>query len=278
MPTQILAQKTVAITASRRADEQAAAFERHGARVILAPTVRIVKTDDDAALRAETERVLQNPPQVVLVTTGHGLKSWVEFCEKQGFAEQLGGILADAAILVRGAKGRGAVRALGYADQGIAEFETTESLVDLAISRGVQGKTVLIQQHGNPDQRLIRTLETAGAQVVQVRPNRWVAPEQPELVDQLIESLVAGQVDVLTFTAAPAVEALLTRAQELQQFSALVEVLQRRTKVAVVGPVTAEPLSVLGISAIVPERFRMGAMVKAVLAEFESTGSYIVYL
>lgn len=277
MPTQLLAQKTVAITASRRTDEQAAAFERHGARVVLAPTVRIVKTDDDAALGGETERVLQKPPQVVLVTTGHGLKSWVEFCQKQGFAEQLGDILAGTAILVRGSKGRGAVRALGYADQGIAEVETTESLVDLAISRGVQGKTVLIQQHGNPDQRLIRRLEAQGAQVVQVRPNRWVAPEQPELVDQLVESLVTGQIDVLTFTAAPAVEALLGRAQELEQFSALVEVLKCRTKVAVVGPVTAEPLRVLGVSAIIPERYRMGAMIKAILAEFEPTGSDIVY-
>ncbi|MDO4916444.1 MAG: uroporphyrinogen-III synthase [Rothia sp. (in: high G+C Gram-positive bacteria)] len=278
MPSQILAQKTIGITASRRAGEQAAAFERHGARVVLAPTVRIVKTDDDAALGIETERVLQKPPEMVLVTTGHGFKSWVEFSEKQDIAEQVGDILADAVILVRGPKGRGAVRALGYADQGIAEVETTESLVDLAISRGVQGKTVLIQQHGNPDQHLIRRLEARGAQVVQVRPNRWVAPEQPELVDQLVESLVAGQIDVLTFTAAPAVAALLERAQELQQFSALVEVLKRRTKVAVVGPVTAEPLRALGVSAIVPERFRMGAMVKAVLAEFEPMSSDTVYL
>lgn len=262
MNDQRLAQKTIAITASRRAEEQAAAFERHGACVVLTPTVRIVKTDDDAALAHETANVLANPPHLLLVSTGHGLKSWLESTEKTGVGAQLKEVLSHAEIYVRGAKGRGAVRSLGLEDSGIAEIETTESLVELALHRGVAGKNVTIQQHGQPDPALVQRLEKAGAKVTEVHPNRWVQPERPELVDELIKNLIAGDIDAITFTAAPAVESLLNRAKSMGMYKELVGALASKVVIAVVGPVTAEPLQALQIKTIYPERFRMGAMVK----------------
>ncbi|GAA1045762.1 MULTISPECIES: uroporphyrinogen-III synthase [Rothia] len=262
MNDQLLADKTIAITASRRAEEQAGAFERHGARVLLAPTVRIVKTDDDAALAAETQQVLAHPPHVLLVATGHGLKSWLDATEKNGGAERLKEMLSDAQIYVRGAKGRGAVRSLGWQDSGIAQVETTESLVELALEKGVAGKNVTIQQHGKPDPALVKRLEDAGATVTQVHPNRWEEPENPALVDELINRLIAGEIDAITFTAAPAVEALLEKAYHLGRGDEVEAALRTETVVAVVGPVTAEPLNAIGVNPVCPERFRMGAMVK----------------
>lgn len=266
MTDQLLAHKTIAITASRRAQEQAAALERHGAQTVLAPTVRIIRTDDDLALADETRQVLAHPPQILLVTTGHGLKSWLESAEKLGARADLEALLGEADIYVRGAKGRGAVRSLGFTDRGIAAVETTESLVDLALEKDVEGKNVTFQQHGKPDLSLVRKLEDAGARVVQVSPNRWAEPERPELVDGLITSLIAGEIDAVTFTAAPAVEALLLRAQKLGLFDELVLALKNQVVVVVVGPVTAAPLDALGIQSLCPERFRMGAMVKDLVA------------
>lgn len=264
----ILSGKTVAVTASRRAEEQAGAFERAGAQVLVAPTVRIVKTEDDAALLDETRQVIASPPDMLLVATGYGLKSWFEAVEKAGLKEELSRALEQTAFYVRGAKGRGAVRGLGYKDSGIAEIETTESLVELALAVGVQGKTVVLQQHGQPDPALTRRLEGAGAVVIQVHPNRWAQPAEPEKAERLIDAVLAGEIDIITFTAAPAFEAMLHRAAQRNQRQALVEALKRIT-VAAVGPVTAEPMEKLDIAPIVPERSRMGAMIKAVLARFE---------
>ena len=71
--TGLLAGKTIAVTASRRIQEQVAAFERQGARVLVAPTVRIVPVADDTELHAATDHVLAHHPDVLLVTTGYGL-------------------------------------------------------------------------------------------------------------------------------------------------------------------------------------------------------------
>lgn len=273
--SEILAGKTIAVTASRRAEEQAAAFERHGAFVIAAPTVRIVKTEDDALLLDETRQVLEHPPQLVLVTTGNGLKGWLETADKTELGAPLREALASAQILVRGAKGRGAVRSLGFDDSGVAAEETTESLVELAVERGVAGKNVTIQQHGKPDPALVSALERAGATVVQIHPNRWEDPKEPAKAEALIDSVIAGEVDVITFTAAPAFEAMMHRAEAAGKRHALVDALRHMT-VAAVGPVTAEPMLALGLEPLVPERSRMGAMIKQVVAHLEGEGSQAV--
>lgn len=269
---QFLAGKKIAVTASRRSQEQASAFERHGAQVLLAPTVRIIKTDDDKQLIAETQEVLAQPAEILLVTTGYGLRTWVESMDHTRLAAALRSCLAEVTIYVRGAKGRGAVRALGYRDCGMAETETTEALVDLALDRGVAGQRVIFQQHGKPDNRLVKKLIAAGAQVVQVHPNRWEEPEQPILAEQLVDELIAGKLDAITFTAAPAVEALLDRAAARGELEAAVAAL-KHIKVAAVGPVTAEPLIQKGINPLVPERFRMGAMVKELIQALREVSS-----
>lgn len=119
--TGVLTGKTIGITASRKAEDQAAAFERSGAQVLLAPTVRIVPVEDDAALLEVTEQVIANPPQALLVTTGYGLNGWLEAARARRLEADLLAALEGAEILVRGAKARGAVRALGWQDAGVLE-------------------------------------------------------------------------------------------------------------------------------------------------------------
>lgn len=264
-----LAGATIAVTASRRATEQGEAFERRGARVVYAPTVRIVPTDADDRLRADTQSVVENPPYMVLVTTGYGLKGWLEAAEGFGLGEAIRTAIADAKFYVRGAKGRGAVRSLGFEDSGMAAEEVTRALVDLALEVGVEGKRVLLQQHGKPDAAQEQRLVDAGAQLTTVVPHRWEEPEDVGVVYTLIDSIIAGDVTAITFTAAPAVEALLSYAQEHEKLPELLAALREKTVVASVGPVTSEPLQEQGITPVQPERSRMGAMIKALVEHLE---------
>lgn len=264
--TGLLAGKTIAVTASRRIQEQVAAFERQGARVLVAPTVRIVSVADDTELHAATDHILAHHPDVLLVTTGYGLNGWFDSARERGLEEQLRKALAGATILVRGAKGRGAVRGLGFEDAGMAAQERTSALVDLALERGVAGKHVVVQQHGSPDVAQEARLVAAGAQVTAVVPHRWEAPERPELVGELINALVASELDAVTFTAAPAVSALFEVASAWGVLPQVVEAFKTGTIAAAVGPVTAEPLEEVGITPLAPERFRLGALVKELTA------------
>ena len=76
---------------------------------------------------------------------------------------------------------------------------------------------------------------------------------------------VAGHVDYVTFTAAPAVDAVFDAARTLGALEDFQRALRdgRCTPVAI-GPVCVQPLEEAGIPAVVPERFRLGAMVRAV--------------
>src|SRR5438128_5359020 len=72
---------TVAITAARRREELGALLDRRGARVLYAPAIRIVPLADDAELVAATRAVLAAPVDLVVATTGVGLRGWLEAAE-----------------------------------------------------------------------------------------------------------------------------------------------------------------------------------------------------
>jgi uroporphyrinogen-III synthase len=100
--------------------------------------------------------------------------------------------------------------------------------------------------------------------VLTVTPYRWVRPEADDRLARLIEATCAGQVDVLTFTSAPAAAAVLDAATALRRFDDLVAALRDGVMAAAVGPVTAAPLAEVGVEPVVPDRYRLGALIRLV--------------
>lgn len=80
-----LAGFTIGVTADRRRDELAALLERRGARVVLAPALRIVPLADDTDLRDATRACLDRPPDVLMANTGIGMRGWLEAAEGWGW-------------------------------------------------------------------------------------------------------------------------------------------------------------------------------------------------
>ncbi|RQX25059.1 uroporphyrinogen-III synthase, partial [Micromonospora chalcea] len=76
-----LAGFTIGVTADRRRDELAALLQRRGARVVLAPALRIVPLADDTDLREATRACLEHPPDVLMANTGIGMRGWLEAAE-----------------------------------------------------------------------------------------------------------------------------------------------------------------------------------------------------
>jgi uroporphyrinogen-III synthase len=90
-------------------------------------------------------------------------------------------------------------------------------------------------------------------------------PADPAPLRRLTELVVARQVDAVTFTSAPAVDALLSGAGADR--AAVVGALRGDVLAACVGPVTAAPLRRLGVPALEPPRARLGALVRALVDE-----------
>ncbi|GAB3816970.1 hypothetical protein GCM10027605_66900 [Micromonospora zhanjiangensis] len=124
------------------------------------------------------------------------------------------------------------------------------------------GRRVAVQLHGGPQEEFVTALRTAGAEVVEVPVYRWAAPADVGPLRRLVGQILAGQVDAVTFTSAPAVRTLLEVAG-----TAATELFTDRVLAACVGPVTAAPLRTAGVPTLVPERARLGALVRAVTDE-----------
>lgn len=262
-----LAGYTVAVTAARRREELGALLARRGARVVHAPAIRIVPLADDAELVAATRAVLAAPVDLVVATTGVGFRGWLEAADAWDLP--LVDHLRGARVLARGPKARGAIRGGGLVDAWSPASESSAEVLEHLLSGAegpLQGRRIAVQLHGDPLPEFVEALRATGADVLTVPVYRWVLPEDVEPVRRLVRSVVAGAVDAVTFTSAPAAASLLAVADELGRRAELVAALTGGVLPVAVGPVTAGPLTAAGIDAVQPERARLGALAREVVA------------
>lgn len=254
----------IGVTSDRRSADLIAALERRGAQVLHAPALRIAPNDQDGLLVAETRALIAARPDVVLVSTGYGMRRWFEVADAAGLGAELTAVLEDARILARGPKALGAVRAAGLENAALTDLETTASLVDKVIKAGWTGLTVALQVHGYTDEVQLARLREVSSAVLTVTPYRWVRTDGNERLTRFIEDVCRRQLDAITFTSAPAADATLAMARTLGLYEPFVQALGQDVVVAAVGPVTAGPLTDAGLDPILPERYRMGALIRLV--------------
>ena len=261
----------IGVTSDRRSEDLIDAFERRGATVLHAPTLRIAHAQQDDPIIDDTRALIAARPDVLLATTGYGVRRWFEVADAAGLGDQLTESLSSARILVRGPKARGGIRATGLNDSGMSDVETTASLVSKALAETEPGRTIAIQLHGYTDEVQLERLRQRHP-VLTVAPYRWTRIDKTnEKVQRLIEATCARQLDAITFTSAPSVDALLIAAEGLGMLEPLIAALRSDVVAAAVGPVTAVPLVAQGITPIQPERFRMGALIRLVCEYLETT-------
>ena len=263
-----LAGFTVAVTAARRREELTSLLERRGARVLEAPAIRIVPTHDDVELLAVTRSCVEQAPDVVVATTGIGFRGWMEAADGWGLGEALRACLGGAELLARGPQGEGRRpcsrprRSRGRPPPR-RPTRCSPGCSPRAWPDGASRSSCTASRCRSSPARC----GAAGAEVVEVPVYRWVLPEDVRPLRRLVEQTVAGAVDCMTFTSAPAVSSTLTVARELGREDELVEALRGPVLVAAVGPVTAGPLDRAGIPSVQPERARLGALVRTVVEE-----------
>jgi uroporphyrinogen-III synthase len=124
-----------------------------------------------------------------------------------------------------------------------------------------------VQLHGEPLPDVVEALCVAGAEVVEVPVYRWMPPADIAPVDRLIDAVVAGGIDVVAFTSAPAAASLLARARGRGMADELLRALRGPVVALCVGPVTAAPLEAVDVPTVQPQRSRLGAMVRRLETE-----------
>ncbi|MCW2912605.1 MAG: Uroporphyrinogen synthase [Actinomycetia bacterium] len=262
-----LAGFAVGVTAARRHEELASLLERRGARVVHAPAIRLVPLSDDAELLHATEDCIAQSLDYVVVTTGIGFRAWLETADGWGLRDDLIDRFTRVRILARGPKARGAIRSAGLQEEWSPESESCTEVLHHLLAGGVAGARIAVQLYGEPLPEFTDALRRAGAEVVEIPVYRWSRTDDSTPLRRLVGQAVAGTVDAITFTSAPAVVATLAVAAEDGLEEALLEALRTHVVAACVGPVTAQPLDERGVPTVQPERARIGALVRALVQD-----------
>ncbi|WP_203135360.1 uroporphyrinogen-III synthase [Microbacterium sp. JZ31] len=264
-----LAGCTILIAVDRRSSELTAALERHGATVQQAAALTIESHIDDATLIARTRELIDDPPDVVVATTGVGFRGWIEAAEEAGLADDLARAFAGAQLVARGPKARGAIQQAGLTADWVAESETAAELGEYLVAEGVAGRRIAVQHHGSGADGLDELFSSHGADVVSLTVYRWGPPPDPAVVRRSVLAAARGEYDAVLFTSAPGAAGWLAearRADALEDIRA--RAASRRLLMTAVGPVTAEPLVAADIETLIAERGRLGSLVRAVVTYF----------
>ncbi|QCX28798.1 uroporphyrinogen-III synthase [Nocardioides jishulii] len=258
----------IGVTAARKVEEQIQLFTRRGAEVVWGPALSLEPNLVDAdALRAATERVLAEPVDIFLATTGVGMKGWFSATQEWGLYDALVAGLGQAEILARGPKSMGVLRRHGLRELWSPDSECFDDVLAHLRGRDLTGRRIVVQEHGQDLSMVAHALRRQGARVETVAIYRVERAEDPARLFALIDQIADCSLDAVTFTAAPAVAALMEAAASVGRRDEVVSAFQSDVLACCVGPVAAAAFERHGVPTVYPERSRLGAMVRLLETE-----------
>ena len=252
----------IGVTADRRADEQISLFEGRGADCVHGATVRTHPIRPEAEIREATLAFIDSPPDILVATTGIGVRGWLEAADAIQVGEELRQAIAQTRMFVRGPKTHGAAITAGLDVEWNAATATTAEIVDHLASIVQPADRIAIQIDGSPQQPIIGQISALGAQVTAVPVYRWTLPDDPGPAEALVRAVTERRVDAVTFTSRPAAENFTEIARNTGLLDEVQQAFASDVVACCVGSISAEGLDRLApIDIVQPERFRLGAMV-----------------
>lgn len=257
---QHLAGIRVALTGPRKSREMSLLVEKMGGIPLVRPAQGTVFLDD-RSIRDGLVSWISDPPDWAVLTTGMGLDAIFDMAEDMELAGALLDALTASSIAARGYKTVNALRKRRLSPIVRDDDGSTEGLIREFAAHDLAGKKVMLQLHGETAPKLASWLEQQGAQVRQVLPYRHVPPEEAELA-QLLNEIIANEVDAVAFTSGPQVRFLTEYAASQGKLEQMQEAFRQGVVAASVGKVTANAMREEGIEVrVVPEEEKMGALI-----------------
>ena len=228
--------KRIVVTRARaQAGELSRELETLGAEVLEFPTIEIREPKDFGPLDAAIGDL--DSFDWIVFTSANGVAAFVERLDHHGL--DLRAVPREAKVAAIGPATADALRATGLRVDVVPEEYRAEALLEVLLDGYSTGAKVLIPRAKVAREVLPDKLREAGMEVV-VPPAYETVPSE-EGKDELRERLLAGGVDCVTFTASSTVESFVGA------FGAEAGDLLSGTKVACIGPITAETARTQGI-------------------------------
>ncbi|HEU5446285.1 MAG TPA: uroporphyrinogen-III synthase [Nitrososphaeraceae archaeon] len=281
---------TVAITSSRRASELASLVRKFGGIPYIAPTIGIRNKN---ALNSECikfiETIRNERMQFFVFMTGVGVFNLFQNIQKLDHLDTVIEKLRDTVVIARSNKPAMELRKFGIRTNLVPDINTIEGILDLLGNFDIKNKNIAILWHGDYSHSFREKLESLGSKVFEFSSYSYATslgktnaamlremgydyvPPSEEKIRRLIEDIMTGTIDTITFTSPPAVKEFFEFAKRNNKIHALKERLNHNLLVVSIGPSTSKMLSTFHVLVdVMPTTYRMGPMVKE-LADFISS-------
>ena len=254
----------VAAFESRMAEEMRRLIERYGGHPLVAPSMQEVPLEDHREVLQFGERLLAGHVDMVILLTGIGTRVMLNVLLTRYSLEQISGALTRTVLVVRGPKPAAVLREFGLAPSvHVPEPNTWRDILE-AVDREkpVAGLRVAVQEYGVINTELIEGLRGRGAQVSRVPVYRWTLPDDLTPLENVLEAILDGRVDVLLVTNAVQMDharQVLAQPSRQEQFRRALD----KLVVASIGPTATERLRRDGFPVdLEPAHPKMGILVK----------------
>lgn len=280
----------MAVTSSRRASELASIVRKFGGIPYIAPTIGIKNNNP---LNSECNRFIETISKermhFFIFMTGVGVFNLFQNLQKLHKSDTAIEKLHDTIVIARSNKPRMELRKFGIKTHFVPNMNTIDGISNLLNRFDIKNKNIGILWHGDSSGSFKKRLKSLDANVFDFssysystnleRTNAivlkkmgydYVAPNE-EKIERLIEDIMKGLVDVITFTSPPAVKEFFEFAKRNYKIKALKDWLNSNVLVVSVGPSTSKMLSDFHVLVdVVPSTYRMGPMIKE-LADYISS-------
>ena len=265
-PKQDFSGLTVAAFESRMAQEMKRLIERYGGVACVAPSMREIPLEENPQALAFGEQLVAGRFDMVLLLTGVGTRTLIEVLRTQYSLDAIKTALRETVLVARGPKPMAALKELGLTAQvEVPEPNTWRDLIQAIDDRqpeGIKERQVAVQEYGVSNPELLDALRQRGGVVTQVPVYRWALPQDTAPLQQAVQDILAGEIDVILITNAVQVDHIVKFLENPQQ----IEVFQHRLSkmvVASVGQIATERLRQHGFPVdLEPSHSKMGILVK----------------
>jgi uroporphyrinogen-III synthase len=251
---------------SRRAAETAKLIRTYGGQPLVAPAMREISLESQTPVLEFAEALMRGAFDLVIFTTGVGVKALVKTVVEHIDREQFLDALRKVKIAARGPKSSSALRELKIPIAVVsAEPFTWRALMGALESKfgaSLSGMNIAVQEYGTSNPELLTALAEKSISITRLPVYQWALPEDTQPLREAVIALAHGFVDVVLFMNAGQVMHLFLMAERMGYTDALHEGF-RSTVVGSIGPSTTEGLSAYGVVPdYEPTQSKMGFLIK----------------
>jgi uroporphyrinogen-III synthase len=201
----------------------------------------------------------------MIFTSPASLESLFKYCNE--FKENLN---PDCQVAVIGPRTERILNEYGLNANIVPDDYTAEGLLEEFKKININGKKIGVPRTFKARDVLPEGLKEMGATVILAEAYKSTQPKDKSKVETLIDDVVRGKIDAVTFTSPLTVTNLFEMAGDKK--NRLIETLKEgKIMVAVIGPITQKPLDEMGIKSIAPTKYTVEDMLKRLMDEMKNT-------